>query len=272
MDNFDKNLSNIDTMKILHSHKLETPPKWSWDSRLNGWSGYHLWWIVDGLGKLTIHGKTYDIEPGICFVLPMEETFNATQDSGQRLTIMGIHFDDPAPAPLPPIYNKAANIPFFSRLVDRAIEAHHAGELEAGCCWLQAALRELLRGGSKPYAPGRNIHRHEVETIAETLRQNPGQRLSLEEMAQRIPCSRDHLIRLFKTNYHCTPMEYQLRERMTAAENLLVFTNQNVSHIAEAMGYPDVYSFSKQFKQRHDGQSPQHYRKKSRSPKQTSSK
>lgn len=246
-------------MQILHSHKLQNSPRWSWSSSYNQWAGYHLWLILEGVGQLHLGKRTFPIKAGVCFILPMEEHFEAEQDAAHPLCIMGVHFDEVKPADLPPLYNEVSDFNFFSKLVERCIFAHHANDLEQARTWLLAALSDL----KKHRSPTENHEAcpQEIAVLAESIREDPSLRLSLDEIASALHCSRDHAIRLFKRHLSLTPGDYQLQIRMHAAENLLIFSNQSIGNIAEQLGYSDVYSFSRQFKEKH-GNSPLAYRKR----------
>lgn len=57
--------------------------------------------------------------------------------------------------------------------------------------------------------------------------------------------------------------EYVIRKRMSAAQRLLFEVDLRPGDIAEAVGYPDILQFSKQFKKTF-GMSPTQYRKNQR--------
>jgi len=52
---------------------------------------------------------------------------------------------------------------------------------------------------------------------------------------------------------------YIIRMRIERAEHLLVHTGMNVTEVADALGYRDIFFFSRQFKQ-YTGKSPSEIR------------
>jgi len=61
--------------------------------------------------------------------------------------------------------------------------------------------------------------------------------------------SESHFFALYKKNYGLSPMRDLINARITAAKNLLMFTDKKISEIAEKTGYSNPYHFSRQFKQ-----------------------
>jgi AraC-like DNA-binding protein len=65
----------------------------------------------------------------------------------------------------------------------------------------------------------------------------------------------------FKKHFGISAIEYVVLLRMQHAAFLLGDVNMNVTEVAEAVGYRDIYYFSKLFK-KHYGFSPRHYRRR----------
>ena len=84
--------------------------------------------------------------------------------------------------------------------------------------------------------------------------------LSLDEFCAKLYCSKNHVIREFKTTYGTSPYEYLQRRRISVAEALLRNTVMQVSEIASSLGYYDIHYFSVSFKKR-VGLTPTQYRK-----------
>lgn len=79
------------------------------------------------------------------------------------------------------------------------------------------------------------------------------------ELAEHIYRSKDFCIKHFAAQYGVTPYEYQLREKMKVACDLLKNTVMPISEIAEAIGYSDPQYFSGLFRKRLK-KSPREYR------------
>jgi AraC-like DNA-binding protein len=84
--------------------------------------------------------------------------------------------------------------------------------------------------------------------------------LTLEQLARMTHWSIAHFSEEFRRFYGVAPYDYVIRQRMHRAVYLLRDVNQSITEIARAVGYEDLYHFSKLFK-RHIGMSPREARK-----------
>lgn len=83
--------------------------------------------------------------------------------------------------------------------------------------------------------------------------------LRLHELARMAGLSERQLLRVFRANYHTTPIDYMLRLRIMHAARLLRDTDTPITDIAFASGFSDSNYFTRQFK-RIIGQTPSAYR------------
>jgi len=79
------------------------------------------------------------------------------------------------------------------------------------------------------------------------------------DLAVLVGLSRDYFSRLFRSTFGMSLKRWLLEERMKCAATQLIDTDAPISRIAEALGYFDIYLFSRQFKQIM-GVSPRRYR------------
>lgn len=96
----------------------------------------------------------------------------------------------------------------------------------------------------QPYSP----HQAAVDSLAEAIRRDLKRQWDWREEAQKQGISEAHLRRLFRDRLHAPPHQYLLRARLEAAARLLRSTAVPITQIAEAVGIPDIYHFSKCFK------------------------
>lgn len=120
--------------------------------------------------------------------------------------------------------------------------------------WIREIAR-ALKGRDAPAAPREMI---DVKTHIDRHYTTP---LKLEDLAGRVGLSVPHLCSQFKRYFGFPIMAYvaHLRQRQAAA--LLRDTNLSVSQVAQAVGYRDIFHFSKTIKQRF-GVSPSQLRKR----------
>lgn len=84
--------------------------------------------------------------------------------------------------------------------------------------------------------------------------------ISNENLADIAGMSTVYFRKLFTKRYGVSPMRYLSNIKIDAAKNLLLSNNFSVSDIAEAVGFSNVYSFSRAFKKA-TGQSPTEFLK-----------
>ncbi|WP_241675086.1 helix-turn-helix transcriptional regulator [Paenibacillus luteus] len=84
--------------------------------------------------------------------------------------------------------------------------------------------------------------------------------ITIESVADYVGIDRTHFSKQFSKTYGLSPMKYVQKLRMNEAILLLKQTDYKLAEIAQSVGYPDLFSFSKAFKKQ-IGISPALYRK-----------
>ena len=84
--------------------------------------------------------------------------------------------------------------------------------------------------------------------------------VSLDELSEKLYCTKNHAIREFKDSYGTSPYEYLQQRRIALAKTLLRNTGMQISEISSSLGYYDIHYFSTSFKKR-VGKTPTQYRK-----------
>ncbi len=91
------------------------------------------------------------------------------------------------------------------------------------------------------------------------IRQNINRKIGIGELAQACRVSESHLRRLFDSQFGMSPLQYKNRVILQNACRMLEAGVMNVSEIADALGFADIYGFSRFFKKQ-IGLSPVAYR------------
>ena len=112
------------------------------------------------------------------------------------------------------------------------------------------------RGGSKDHSE----YEGAMQQAREIIIHNLDRPITLEEIAQRVNISKYYLCRQFKKVYGISPIQYHLNARIDRAKWLLIHTDKSLTTIASEVGFDDIYSFSRAFKNR-ENISPSKYRK-----------
>lgn len=99
-----------------------------------------------------------------------------------------------------------------------------------------------------------------AETIA-YIEKNYLEEITVKTLAEKAALSERHFTRVFKENYHTTPINYIIRLRIKHACQLLKNTDYTISRIAMESGFSDSSYFSRCFK-KIKGISPSKFRSK----------
>jgi AraC family L-rhamnose operon transcriptional activator RhaR len=107
-------------------------------------------------------------------------------------------------------------------------------------------------------APTTAIHRCVTEAI-HLLESRLAHNWTLIELAAELHLTASYLVRLFRANTGLPPMTYLARRRAETAAALLLHTDEPITHIAGAVGWPNQSHFAHRFKT-HMGMSAHAYR------------
>jgi AraC family transcriptional regulator len=83
----------------------------------------------------------------------------------------------------------------------------------------------------------------------EFLDQNFTSEIDIEKVAVESNISQYHFFRLFKTVFGVSPYQYLKQKRLHKAQELLRSHQMPLAQLAIEVGYSDIFSFSKAFKQ-----------------------
>lgn len=97
--------------------------------------------------------------------------------------------------------------------------------------------------------------------IARYLSKTYHKSLHLKDLQKLTHYSKDHLTRIFKDHYGCTPYKYLNNIRIRESKSLLLSTNLTLESIAHKVGFSDLSLYYKNFKMR-EGISPGKWRTK----------
>lgn len=128
------------------------------------------------------------------------------------------------------------------------------------------ALEGLLLQLTAPTQPRQESDRdHQLRRLADEIRRAPGRSWEFPSEARQLGLSLIHFHRLFNRLMRSPPQRFVIRARMESAARLLHSSDLPLKQIAETVGYPDIYYFSRIFRQ-HFGVPPGRYRREAGLP------
>lgn len=100
---------------------------------------------------------------------------------------------------------------------------------------------------------------HWVQQGLDYMKANFAKGTTIEEVSREVNIDRTHFSKVFRQRYGVSPVHYLRQLRVDAAKLMLKESDSNLAEIAQSVGYPNAFSFSKMFK-KHAGISPGAYR------------
>ena len=209
------------------------------------------------------HGSTFRTGEGGIFIAPSVALQTITHHVNRRsglfraryffldVTVNGkYHLEDLWD--FPAVTDDAAT-KTFSRDFDRWEQADSDGPRTA--CMFSFLSHLLELGTRRPYCRNRELY-----PLLEYIRLHYAQKLTVADMAALLSISESGLYAAFKSAMGTSPLRYLNDYRLTVARELLLHSDRSVKAVAEAVGIPDPFYFSRLFRTAY-GQSPQTYRR-----------
>ncbi len=101
-----------------------------------------------------------------------------------------------------------------------------------------------------------------VRAAVNYITANLSQPIRVENLTDYLGISQSYLFRVFKEQLGESPKQYILSQRLLYAKKLLAESDLSVTQVANSVGFPDIFSFSRFFLTK-TGLSPQSFRKQS---------
>ena len=241
-------------------------PGWSWSPPpLPDWD---LWCVASGEGTLQwADGPVFPLVSDTCFVIPRGASPVATQNPRRRLVVFFCHFEPLEPGEesiewlaLPPAIRLRRNASFLWHLADKCVEAGGRNDALGREQARLGIAQILLHLHEQVLVPTLTPEEARLHETLRAMRTFPGRDWSVDVQATQTGLPRTRYIRLFdRVTGGDTPTQFVVRVRLERACQLIRETDMTLTRIAEALGYRDLFYFSRQFKKRY-GVSPGAFR------------
>lgn len=244
--------------RILASYNVSVSTHWLIRERVL--DHFHMLYVVSGSGTYVVEDTAVELDQNHVLFISDRVRHQAYRNKSIPFRIITTRFSIFAPKDNQIVGN--ASEPFYMHFKPRnglAMQQlfeklHSHNQLQqsvikdtlchSAVSEILASLLHELEGLRRPHPvhPG-------VNQLKRTLDEHPAERYSLQQLADIALLSPKYASALFHEAFGMTIKEYQIRTRMEYAEYLLKHSNHSVKELASLLGYPDPYSFSKQFKQ-----------------------
>lgn len=245
-------------------------PWWRLDpSRTCRWRDLDLWLLLDGAGEVDTPEGVIVLAPGSCLVLRGGEPYRFRPAAGRWFRHWFAHFSflDPAGRALPPQadppprHRRLDSHLLLAGLLERAAEAHAAGD-PACQRWFAAALLEVARADAQAGRPA-VAEAGAIDALMTQLREDPAGAPTVAAMAAGLGLGADRFTRLFRRRSGLSPRAFLVQARLERARHLLRDSALAVGEVAAACGYADPAFFCRHFTA-HQGVSPGAWRRQRR--------
>lgn len=245
--------------------KISCEPNWKWAKREKPLSNYDLFYVWSGEGEVVLNGKPHAVGKGSCFLFRPGDHPTATHNPQKPLVLTYIHFDVTEPVGIvPQPYRVLTDTVDFEHLLSRYVRLFlvrtYAAEEEARLILKQLIIHLLRSDLDEPVERrASNQLTESIHEIANYIQQHPGNAHRVDDLAARAGLSTRYFSIKFKELIGVSVQTYMIRSRIERAQHLLMHAGMNVTEVADALGYRDIFFFSRQFKQ-YTGKSPSEIR------------
>lgn len=248
------------------SNKVRCVPGWMWKPSTPLFD-YDLWYVSEGFGQIVLSETTYALKPGTCMLVRPGTLPVATQDLDHCLMVIYVHFSISAasvdPVVIPSECSYINDIFTFEGML------HHLIEVDGGNRQWRAEEFDYLMKLIFLYLynlEDERQNKHQTLTAKQTRKirdiidfiQGESPTIDYDDIYRYAGLSPRYLNSLFKQFTGSSLKGYLIRSKLRKAQHLLTESSLSITEISEFLGYSDIYSFSKLFKQ-YTGVSPTKY-------------
>ena len=240
---------------------------------------YQLICIVSGEGELNVLTQRYSATQSMVFLIKPGEMHAIVSSEHMPLQTIEVKFNANSTwvGELSQI-NTAGTIDtnfnrvvfLLERIIDEAVNKNYMHEMMISIFFSELIIMLLRKHKSDiaNYAPVELVLRNMkltaeykvIEKIVEYVDKNYTEKITLTELSEISGFSEIHLCRLFKKIFGMSLVQYINMLRLNKAKELLVYSTNNITEIAEASGFNSIHYFSRYFTEK-EGVSPLEFRR-----------
>ena len=234
---------------------------------------FHLFYVFDGTGVLIADSSSYPCGRDSLFVFPSLEVAVPQPSLRSVLTILHVSFTCASPSMVQELCRLPRLIPAAPENRSLLMELLHecivkqAFHQELCALYLErllipAAVRLARQTRLLPPAAGlSHLDDSPLAQVCSYIHSHLGEELPIDILC-RIACMNSRQLNtLFRKTFHQGTVEYIRSSRLAKARELLCFSQESVTSIAEQTGFKSVHYFSRVFKES-EGISPGEYKKR----------
>lgn len=213
-----------------------------------------LHYVISGTGVLHRSGTQYTVSAGEIFVIPpdIETYYEADSVNPWHYIWIGFEYN----GNLPHVFNQPVlRIPGAGDIFNemRRCQSMENGRSAFLSSQIWALIAQTLESGKR-----QSDYIDKALNYISTSYMND---ISVEKLAAQLNLDRCYFSTLFRERVGISPGKYISNYRLEKAAELMTVHGESPSVAAASVGYPDLYHFSKAFKQKY-GLSPRNYLKR----------
>ena len=221
-------------------------------------SYYHMFYICSGTIRITIAGKSHELERGCCILVPKDTEHFYTNIGSENLEYLEIKFSCLTPALDDRLMGMGTMIsqePLAGELTERIVQEyldHNASADEAAAHYLLALLyaqtvgsrtarqmefRYIDAGHCKPL----------IQQVVQYLEEHFAESFSLDTVAQAVGRNKSYLCTVFLKETGTTILDCLNTIRVRHAAELITYSDYSLTNVSTMCGFASTSHFSRIF-------------------------
>lgn len=254
---------------LLNIARKEHYADWNWRGVNSPFARIYM--VESGSAKIQMPDGTFTIEPGHLYLVPPYVTHGYQNDTMFVLYYIHIYIEQYTLDLLKlPFEVSAKEIDFL--LIKRLLEINQDKELVSSDPKTYDNFSSLMRNIAKhAQTPNhliletksilmqlfsrflektspREITDERLFGVLHYIQVNIKKPMKIEDLASMCHLTKDHFIRLFKTEIHSTPLQYINQKKIEQAQLMMIVGKQSIKDIAFELSFCDVSYFHRLFK------------------------
>lgn len=244
---------------ITLAHLFHAPQLWGVASRQL--SSYQFQYVVEGAAEYVIEGRTIMTRRGDLIYHSPSQVHEVRTFPDEKYICISILFD--FGEILYPVERLLGQDRYLGNFAGHAVEklltqliTHHHQPGLAHHAMCQGLLMQIIgeiagwKQDQEHTTPGQQKIKTKMVLIRNYIAENFDRGLMHRELEELAGLSRNYIIVKFRNTFGMTPFEYLTRVRIERAKELGIQTKMSIGEIANRVGYADVHTFGRMFKQK----------------------